>query len=130
MPHTLQMFYGNITQLGKKSNSVIRARSVKGQNLCNISSMEGAIVYGHPQKCRVTFGRGDLVLFGKIAVPTITLPYRRFQTFLDKSLPEKLIGKSHRPQNKTFISGASPGVSDELTILSKLTFLSKLNDHR
>ena len=26
----------------------------------------------------------------------------------------KLIGKSHRPQNKTFIRGASPGVSDEL----------------
>ena len=34
--------------------------------------------------------------------------------FLDISLPEKLIGKSHRPQNKTFIRGASPGVSDEL----------------
>ena len=29
-------------------------------------------------------------------------------------MPEKLIGKSHRPQNKTFIRGASPGVSDEL----------------
>ena len=44
----------------------------------------------------------------------IELPKRRFQTFLDISLPEKLIGKSHRPQNKTFIRGASPGVSDEL----------------
>ena len=30
------------------------------------------------------------------------------------SLPEKLIGKSHRPQNKTLIRGSSPGVSDEL----------------
>ena len=33
MPHPLQMFYGNLTQLGKKSNSAIRSRSVKGQNL-------------------------------------------------------------------------------------------------
>ena len=53
-------------------------------------------------------------MFGKIPVPTIELPKRRFQTFLDISLPEKLIGKSHRTQNKTFIRGASPGVSVEL----------------
>ena len=33
---------------------------------------------------------------------------------LDISLPEKLIGKSQRHQNKAFIKGASPGVSDEL----------------
>ena len=55
-----------------------------------------------------------LILFDKIPVPTIELPYRRSQTFYYISLPEKLIGKSHRPQNKTFIRGASPGVSDEL----------------
>ena len=36
------------------------------------------------------------------------------KTFLYISLPEKLIGKSHRPQTKTFIRGASPGISDEL----------------
>ena len=36
------------------------------------------------------------------------------QTFLYISLPEKLIGKSHRPQNKTFNRGASPSVPDEL----------------
>ena len=52
-------------------------------------------------------------MFGKIREPIIELPYRRFQTFLDISLPEKLIGKSPRPQNKTFIRGASPGVSNE-----------------
>ena len=34
--------------------------------------------------------------------------------FLDMSLREKLIWKSHRPENKTFIRGASPDVSDEL----------------
>ena len=28
MPHPLQMIYGNLSQLGKKSNSVIRSRSV------------------------------------------------------------------------------------------------------
>ena len=41
-----------------KSNSVIRSRSVKGQNWCNVSSMEGVTVYGHHPECRVTFGRG------------------------------------------------------------------------
>ena len=59
-------------------------------------------------------GEGDLILFGKIPLPTLELPQRRPQTFLYISLPEKLIGKTHRPQNKTFIRGASPGVSDEL----------------
>ena len=52
-----------------------------------------------------------LILFDKIPVPTIELPNRRFQTFLDISLSKKLIRKSHRPQNKPFIRGASPGVS-------------------
>ena len=33
MPHTLQMFYGNLSQLGKKSNSVIRSRSVIGSKI-------------------------------------------------------------------------------------------------
>ena len=59
-------------------------------------------------------GEGNPILFGKIPVPIIELPKRRFQTFLGISLPEKVIGKSHRPQNKTFIRGTSPGVSDEL----------------
>ena len=74
--------------------------------------MEGVTVYGHHLECNIR--EGDFILFGKIPVPTIELPYRRFQTFLDISLPEKLIGKSHRPQNITFIKGASPGVSDKL----------------
>ena len=30
MPHPLQMFYGNLAQLGKKSILVIRSRSVTG----------------------------------------------------------------------------------------------------
>ena len=33
MPHPLQMFYGNLSQLGKKSNSVIRSRSVIGSTI-------------------------------------------------------------------------------------------------
>ena len=53
-------------------------------------------------------------MFGKIPVPTIEHPKRRFQTFLDIFLPEKLIGKSHHPKNKTFIRGEGPCVSDEL----------------
>ena len=36
MPHPLQLFYGNLTKLGKKSNSVIRSRSVKGK-ICVMS---------------------------------------------------------------------------------------------
>ena len=34
MPHPLQMFYGNLSQIGKKSNSVIRSRSVIGSQIC------------------------------------------------------------------------------------------------
>ena len=74
MPHPLHMFYGNLAQLGKKSNSVIRFRSVMVKNWCNVLSMEGVTVCGHHPECRVTFGRGDLILFGEIPVPTIELP--------------------------------------------------------
>ena len=52
------MFYGNLVQLGKKSNSVIRSRSVMVKNWCYVLSMEGVTVCGHHQECRVTFGRG------------------------------------------------------------------------
>ena len=56
MRHPLQMFYRNLTQiLGKTSNSVIRSRSVKGQNWCYVSSMEGVTVYGNHPECRVSF---------------------------------------------------------------------------
>ena len=57
MPHPLHMFYETLTKLGIKSNSVIRSRSVKGQNWCYVSSMEGVTVYGHPPEGHVTFGR-------------------------------------------------------------------------
>ena len=43
------------------------------KNWCNVLSMEGVTVCGHHPECRVTFGRGDLILFGKIPVPTIEL---------------------------------------------------------
>ena len=33
MPQLLQMFYGNLSQLGKKSNSVIRSRSAIGSKI-------------------------------------------------------------------------------------------------
>ena len=47
-------------------------------------------------------GDGDVILFDKIPVSAIEPPKRRFQMFLDIYLPENLIRKSHRPQNKTF----------------------------
>ena len=47
------MFYGNLAQLGKKSNSVIRSRSVMVKNWCNVLSMEGVTVCGHHKSiCR------------------------------------------------------------------------------
>ena len=55
MPHPLQMFYGNLAQLDKKSNSAIRSRSVTVKNWCNVRSMEGVTVYSHHPDCRVTF---------------------------------------------------------------------------
>ena len=58
MPHPLHMFYGNLVQLGKKSNSVIRSRSVMVKNWCDVLSMEGVTVCGHHPECGVTFGRG------------------------------------------------------------------------
>ena len=76
--------------------------------------MEGVIVYYHPPECRVTFGRGDSMLFDTISVPTIELSLRPFQTFINISLHEKVIRKSRRSQNKIFIRGASPGIPDEL----------------
>ena len=33
MPHLLQMFYENLVQLGQKSNSAIRSRSVTGSKI-------------------------------------------------------------------------------------------------
>ena len=66
MPHPLHMFNENLAQLGKKSNSVIRSRSVMVKNCCNVLSMEGVTVCGHHPECHVTFGRGGLILFGNI----------------------------------------------------------------
>ena len=47
------------------------------KNWCNVLSMEGVTVCGHHPECRVTFGRGGLILFGKIPVPTIELTISR-----------------------------------------------------
>ena len=68
------MFYGNLTQIGKKSNSVIRSRSVMVKNWCNVLSMEGVTVCGQTSRisCNIR-ERGDLILFGEIPVPTIEL---------------------------------------------------------
>ena len=38
MPYPLHMFNGNLAQLGKKSNSVIRSRSVMVKNWCDVLS--------------------------------------------------------------------------------------------
>ena len=59
------MFYGNLVQLGKRSNSVIKSRSVMVKNGCNVLSMEGVTVCGHHPECHVTFGRGGKCTLNK-----------------------------------------------------------------
>ena len=56
----------------------------------------------------------DFILLDKIPVSTIELPQRRFHTFLDISLPEKLFGNLHSSEKITFVRGASSGVSNEI----------------
>ena len=109
MLHPSKMFYGNLSKFGKRSSLVLRSR------LGIVWSVVGChcIWSGH----RLSFNtreRGNFILFDKIFISTITLLKWRFQAFSDESLFEKLIWKSRRPQNKTSIRGASPGISYKL----------------
>ena len=52
------MFNGHLAQLGKKSNSVIRSRSVMVKNWFNVLSMEGVTVCGDYPECREHSGEG------------------------------------------------------------------------
>ena len=56
MPHPLQMFYGNLSQLSNKSNLVIRSRSA-------IWSKIGVI----PDQWRVSL-RADIICFERMVV--------------------------------------------------------------
>ena len=56
MPHSLQKFYGNLSQLGKKSNSVIRSRSVTGSKICIIPDQWRVSLYIVIIQNIVTFG--------------------------------------------------------------------------
>ena len=98
MPHPSQMFYGNLLKFGKRSSSV--------QSLI---SRELSLYM-----VRYHLWEGNFILFYKIPVSNLKLSQWRYQSFLDVSLFEKLIWKSHRPQNKTSIRGASPGISYKL----------------
>ena len=72
MPHLLQMFYGNLSQLDKKSNSVLRSRSeTSSQGGGNVQSMEGVTAYGYPPECHddVIFGRRGLHIYCLIRSP-------------------------------------------------------------
>ena len=53
-------------------------------------------------------------MFDEFPVSTIKLPKRRSQKFIDIFLAVKHNKKLHCPQIKSFIRGASPGVSHEL----------------
>ena len=61
-----------INQKVKSGNKVKISNRVKYS--CNAWSTMGVTVDGHHPECRVKFGRGGLILFDKIPVPTIELP--------------------------------------------------------
>ena len=103
MSHPSQMFYGNHSKFGKKSSSV---KSLISRGLLLYMVRSQNVIYH--------LWEGNFILFDKIPVSTIKLPQWRFQAFLDVSLFEKLIWKSRRPQDKTSIRGASPGISYKL----------------
>ena len=74
------------------------------QNVVNIRERGASL-------CRISLGTFSIVL--------VKIPRTDHRTSLDTIsnvprhfLSAKLIGKSHRPLNKTFIRGSSPGVSD------------------
>ena len=70
MPHPLRMFYGNLVQLGKRSNSVIRSSSVTGSKICEMSDQSRVSLYmAILQNVMLHSVEGDLIWFDKI-------PYR------------------------------------------------------
>ena len=110
---SLQCSMGTSRKLVIRSKSAIRSSSVI--NWCNIWSIEGVAVYGHVQECHVTFVRErDFIMFDDIPISIIKLSEGRFQTFPEISLSEELRWMSRRPKNKTFWTGASPGIPYEL----------------
>ena len=99
----------------RKCSMETTQNSVKGRVRYKVWSVGGChcIWSGH----RMSFNiceRENFILFDKIPVSIIKLPQWRFQAFLDVSLFEKLIWKSRRPQDKTSIRRASPGIPYKL----------------
>ena len=68
------MFYGNLAQLGKKSNSVKRSRSVTVKIGVMSYRWKLSLCVVFIQNIVLHSGEEDLILFGKISVPTIELP--------------------------------------------------------
>ena len=71
------MFYGNLAQLGNKSNSIIRSRSLTVSKIGVMSDQWRVSlysVYGRPPECHVTMDERDPILFDEIPVPTIQFP--------------------------------------------------------
>ena len=53
--------------------------------------MDGVTVYGHPRECRVTFGRGEPRIFGKMPIPTIELFRDDFKRYFTYPCPRSLL---------------------------------------
>ena len=77
-------------------NLAIRSKSVIRSSLVTRSRF----VYGHVPECRVHLGDPDAIMFDEIPTSTIQLPSRRFQTFPDISLLEKLINMKFAPSSE------------------------------
>ena len=65
--------------------------------------MEGALDIVITKNAMWHLGEGDFIMFDKISLSTIELPKRRFQTFPDKSLPEKIYMKVAPQYNVKFV---------------------------
>ena len=77
------------------------SRSVTGSNIGLMSDQLRVSLYMIILQNVLYHSReGYLISCDKIPLKNNELPQRRFQAFVDISLPEKLIGKSHRTQNQ------------------------------
>ena len=82
------------------SKTVIRLSSVTRSRCSEMSDQWRVSLYMIMSQNSIQhLGKGDFIMIYEILVSTIELPYGRFQTYPDISLPEKLTWKSRRSQN-------------------------------
>ena len=98
----------------RKCSMETTQNSVKGRVRYKVWSVGGCHCIWSGHRMSFNICEREISYCDKIPVSTIKLPQWRFQAFLDVSLFEKLIWNSCRPQDKTSIRGASPGIPYKL----------------